>query len=324
MYQLDAVLGTPMNPVNLSTVTDLIQTIPLTSGWTWFSTNLELIPASINDVLNSISPVDDDYIKDQQNYAQYFTDSWLGTLTTMNNTTMYKIKLENSQHLEITGVLRDPLNTTINYFSGWDWLGFIPHVSMSVNQALSNRTNEAGDFIKNQNGYAFYVDSEIGWLGSLRFMNPGEGFMLQSNSSGTFTYPDYTIRSQEYPEYKEIVLCDTPDWSVNPQDFEYTASLTIEIELDGEPAPDGNYLIGAFVGEECRGTATAIPVLETYLYFLTVYSNTQNEEISFQIYDADEDEIINLNNTVPFLNDMVLGSPSSPYNLQIEFFSYSY
>jgi hypothetical protein len=317
MYQLDAVLGTPMNPVNLSTVTDLIQTIPLTSGWTWFSTNLELIPASINDVLNSISPVDDDYIKDQQNYAQYFTDSWLGTLTTMNNTTMYKIKLENSQHLEITGVLRDPLNTTINYFSGWDWLGFIPHVSMSVNQALSNRTNEAGDFIKNQNGYAFYVDSEIGWLGSLRFMNPGEGFMLQSNSSGTFTYPDYTIRSQEYPEYKEIVLCDTPDWSVNPQDFEYTASLTIEIELDGEPAPDGNYLIGAFVGEECRGTATAIPVLETYLYFLTVYSNTQNEEISFQIYDADEDEIINLNNTVPFLNDMVLGSPSSPYNLQI-------
>ncbi|RLC47528.1 MAG: hypothetical protein DRI23_11230, partial [Candidatus Cloacimonadota bacterium] len=122
-----------MNPVSLETVGDMVQEIPLTSGWTWFSTNLELVPNTINDVLSSLSPADDDYIKDQSQYAQYFTDQWVGSLSTINNTSMYKINLANEQILEIIGELKDPVLTTISYNSGWNWIGYVPHVSMSVN-----------------------------------------------------------------------------------------------------------------------------------------------------------------------------------------------
>ncbi|MCD4817847.1 MAG: right-handed parallel beta-helix repeat-containing protein [Candidatus Cloacimonetes bacterium] len=318
MYLANEIYGTPMNPINLQTVSDMVQDIPLNSGWTWFSTNLNLVPNTINDVLSSLNPIDDDFIKDQQQYSIYSTDQWLGSLTIMNNTSMYKINVENTQNLEIIGELRNPVSTPISYDLGWDWIGYIPHVSMSVNQAMSDRTNVTGDFIKNQAGYAFYVDSSNGWMGSLRFMNPGDGFMLCSSDSGSFDYPEYNIRGKEnYPEFIPIALRDAPDWSVIPRNFEYTASITTELQFNGIPAETGNYMIGAFAGEECRGTATPIAVNDTYLYFLTVYSNTNNEEIEFKVYSVDDDEIIIPENSIQFANDLILGSPSSPYEMNV-------
>ena len=158
----------------------------------------------------------------------------------------------------------------------------------------------------------------MGWIGSMRFMNPGDGFMLYANASGSFEYPEYDIRySDDFSEYEPIVLRDPPDWSVNPQDFEYTSSLTIELQNGGIPATRGNYMVGAFVGEECRGSITSIEVFGTWLYFLTVFSNTQNEDISLKVYDGDADEIIDPANSFIFTNDLVLGSPSTPYELEI-------
>ena len=93
--------------------------------------------------------------------------------------------------------------------------------------------------------------------------------------------------------------------------------MSIELLIDGIPATSGNYMIGAFVGEECRGSVTPIEVLDTWLYFLTVFSNTQNEEISLKVYDADADEIIDPDNSFIFTNDLILGSPSDPYQLEI-------
>jgi hypothetical protein len=189
-----------------------------------------------------------------------------------------------------------------------------------VNQAMEERTNQSGDFIKNQSGYAFYIDSQTGWIGSLRFMNPGEGFMLQSIDSGSFEYPEYGSRNfDDFPEYEPLVLRDAPDWSVNPQDYEYTANLTIELQINDFPATSGNYMIGAFVGEECRGSATPIEALGTWLYFLTVYSNTPNESIDLMVYVADIDEIVDPQVSFEFANDLILGSPSSPYRINIAY-----
>ncbi|MCD4818343.1 MAG: hypothetical protein K8S23_06595 [Candidatus Cloacimonetes bacterium] len=318
MYLANEVYGTPLNPISMTTVADMVQDIPLASGWTWFSTNLDIVPNIINDVLGSLNPVDEDYIKAQTQYAQYLTDSWYGTLTSLSNTAMYKIKMAEAQNLEIIGELRDPFEITISYSTGWNWISYIPHVSMSVNAALSDRTNIAGDFIKNQAGYAFYVDSDIGWIGSLRFMNPDEGFMLYSSGTGSFEYPEYNIRGKDdFPDLTPLVLRDAPDWSFNPQDFEYTASVTIELQINAIPATSGNYMVGAFVGEDCRGSVTSIPVFDTYMYFLTVFSNTQNEDISLKIYDADADEIIDPAHSFTFNNDLILGSPSTPYELEI-------
>ena len=318
MYLANEVYGTPMTPINLATVTDMIQDIPLTAGWTWFSTNIDLDPNTINDVLGSLNPAEDDFIKNQDAYAQYFADEWVGTLGVIRNSSMYKINLAEAQILEIIGELKDPELYSISYNTGWKWISYIPHISMSVNQAMSERTNTTGDFIKNQCGYAFYVDAFTGWIGSLRFMNPGEGFMLYSSATGSFNYPGYQIRyDDDYPEYEPVVLRDAPDWSVNPQNYEYTASITAEIQINGNPAASGNYMLGAFADEDCRGSVTPINVGGTWMYFLTVFSNAQNEEIELRIYDEDADEILNPSNSFTFNNDLVMGSPSNPYSVNI-------
>ena len=231
---------------------------------------------------------------------------------------MYKIKLSEAQNLQIIGDLKDPVTTTISYNSGWNWIGYIPHVSCSVNQAMANRTNVSGDFIKNQAGYAFYVDADTGWIGSLKFMNPGEGFMLYAASGGSFQYPEYNSKvSDDFPAYEPTVLKAAPDWSVNVEGYEYTASLTIELLNDSILTTTGNYMVGAFVGEECRGSITSTAVSDTWLYFLTVHSNTQNEEISLKIYDEGEDDILDPAHSFMFANDLILGSPSDPYQVDI-------
>jgi hypothetical protein len=278
-----------------------------------------MIPNTINDVLYSLNAINGDFIKDQQSYAQFFSVQWIGSLTSLNNESMYKIYVQNAQSMIITGPLRVPSGSTIDCQIGWNWIGYIPHVSMGINQALSNRVNQTGDFIKNQNEYAFYVNEEIGWLGSLRFMNPGDGFMLQAQSNSDFTYPDYSIRHvDDYPEFTPITLKQSPAWTVNPQEYEYTASLTMELTNEGTSLQNGNCLVGAFAGEECRGTATSIEVDERYLYFLTIYSNIQNEEIGFKVYSEYQDEIIYSDSVFIFENDLILGTPASPYLLELE------
>lgn len=317
-FAANDVYGSPLNPINLQTTGNLVQDIDCNSGWTWISTNLILTSPDVNDVLAPLNPADNDLIKNQQQFAQFSGNQWVGSLTSMNNTSMYKLNLAESQDLEIVGNLRDPLNTPINYNSGWNWIGYIPHVKMSVNEALSNRTNQSGDFIKNQNGYTFYVDDDIGWIGSLVFMDAGEGFMLQSAQAGQFIYPAYVSKEYEnYLEYKPIVLRDPPDWSINPQEYEYTANLTIELQINDNPASTGDYMIGAFAGDECRGAATPIDVSGAWLYFLTVYGNSQNEEIDLMLYSQASDEVLDPDTSFVFFNDLILGSPSSPFNLHI-------
>ncbi|SVD37875.1 uncharacterized protein METZ01_LOCUS390729, partial [marine metagenome] len=50
-----------------------------------------------------------------------------------------------------------------------------------------------------------------------------------------------------------IGLSDPPDWSVNPPDFQFNASMTGVLIINGEESTDSNDIIAAFVGDECRG-----------------------------------------------------------------------
>jgi len=263
-----------------------------------------------------LNPVNDDYIKTKGPFAQYVSGSWIGPLTQLSDTLMYKIRLADSQVLSVVGNLLPPGTTTIPYGAGWRWISYIPHISMSVNQALSNRISSPGDFIKNQGEYAFYVNSTIGWIGSLDFMNPGDGFMLYSANNGSFTYPDYATRWQDdFIVYERPEVLNPPTWIVNDSDFEYTASVTAELLINGTTATSGNYVVAAFVGDECRGTAIPINVAGTWLHFLTVFSNTQNETIELKIYSGDMDTIFDTGNSFSFANDLILGSPSAPYQI---------
>ena len=45
----------------------------------------------------------------------------------------------------------------------------------------------------------------------------------------------------------------TPDWNVNPADFQYNGSVTSKVKIDGEFVGSANDLLAAFVDSELRG-----------------------------------------------------------------------
>ncbi|MBH49124.1 MAG: hypothetical protein CMG69_00005, partial [Candidatus Marinimicrobia bacterium] len=49
---------------------------------------------------------------------------------------------------------------------------------------------------------------------------------------------------------------DSPNWTVNPSDYEFTASMTGVLIFNDVESFDSQDIIAAFDGEECRGVKT--------------------------------------------------------------------
>ena len=69
-------------------------------------------------------------------------------------------------------------------------------------------------------------------------------------------------------------LSDQPDWSINPSDFQFNASMTGVLIFNGEESTDSNDIIAAFVGDECRGVKTeGILISGRMVFGLTIFGN---------------------------------------------------
>jgi hypothetical protein len=108
---------------------------------------------------------------------------------------------------------------------------------------------------------------------------------------------------------------DPPDWQVIPG-TQYSmvifASATID---DVEFIGTGQNMIAAFgpAGEtDCRAVATWN---ENGFWYFTIVANEQSESISFLLYNAANDEILECSQTVTFQNNAVIGSPGDPFQI---------
>ena len=324
----NATFGEPTNPVTLTTTPDIVQRMNFPSGWKWFSTNLYSDDMSVNSTLESLSPSSSDIIKNQTEFDQYVqTAGWVGTLDSINNRDMYLIKLTNIDILEVVGRAADPLMNKIDIMSGWNWIGYIPQMSMSINQALAGLGSTTNDLIKSQFGYAQFVQ-DVGWVGSLSYLNPGLGYMLKSQTVDTLIYPLLEEKNEMVAKSIDILEWpqNTPDWSVNPTDYEYNMTLTGTISIDGIEVDTAANILAAFVEDvnnpgsfgDCRGIAHPLYVaaFDRYIYFLMIYSNiSEGEQISFRIFDASEDYTRELTNTIEFQSNAVVGNAVEPYEL---------
>ena len=113
----------------------------------------------------------------------------------------------------------------------------------------------------------------------------------------------------------QIISRDIPSWSVTPADFQNSANLTATLDIDHVASTDPNDMLGAFVGEECRGVVSPVTMGESKLFFLTVYSNLNTEELTLKAYIADLDTIITTNESINFIPGAEYGTPTEPFQL---------
>jgi hypothetical protein len=316
------IYGTPVEPVTIHVNDELFSSLPCRAGWNWLSVNLDNAASmAVGDVLASLNPSANDIIKNQTSYAQYVPGlGWVGDLQTISTTEALKLKLASADELQLTGLLEDPDTTPIAYGSGWNWIGYLPHISLSVNQSLANLANAAtGDLVKNQTGYSQYIAGH-GWFGSMLFMDPGKGYMLKTANAGSFTYPDYVIpRGDLIDSYANSLerLREPTGWEVDPLDYEYSSCVTSIVLADGSALNDPNILLGAFYGDECRGIAAPVWVVDRWVFFLTQYSNVIGQTLGYKVYLADTGEVCDADELLPFINNQVLGDPLAPYQFHI-------
>ncbi|MCH7732658.1 MAG: T9SS type A sorting domain-containing protein, partial [Candidatus Marinimicrobia bacterium] len=74
-----------------------------------------------------------------------------------------------------------------------------------------------------------------------------------------------------------------------------------------------NDVVVAFVEEQCRGVSSPTYSLDQWMYFLIVYSNTTGETIIFKAYDADQDTVLTVTDTLTFISGESHGSPVDPF-----------
>ena len=162
------------------------QTVALSAGWNWWSTYLEITnPIEMLQTLEAALGENGIQIKNSDISTEYDSEwGWFGDLDEVGitNEEMLMIKAAAACSVQLQGPPANPANHPITINPGWNWIGYPYAVEMTLNQAFSNFTPEAGDQIKNSEGSSEY-DSEWGWFGDVETLVPGHGFMYYSSSA---------------------------------------------------------------------------------------------------------------------------------------------
>ena len=81
----------------------------------------------------------------------------------------------------------------------------------------------------------------------------------------------------------------TPDWNVNPKQFENSMSMIATLDILGLQSEDEDDIVAAFVGDECRGIAHPVYKARYDSYFVTmdIYGNNDSgQPVTFRAFDA--------------------------------------
>lgn len=117
------------------------------------------------------------------------------------------------------------------------------------------------------------------------------------------------------------VVCRPPVWKIQPEQFEHSMNVVLQVNVEGTVSNDVEDIVAAFINNELRGVAHLQyePSTKAHLAFLTVYGNINDagEGIRFEIWDASAclrygavKEILS------FEADMSVGTPQGPQIIQ--------
>ena len=107
----------------------------------------------------------------------------------------------------------------------------------------------------------------------------------------------------------------SPSWTLNENNFQYTMTFVGSLNIDGVRLANVNDKVAAFVNGECRGVTNLIYVAteNKYYAYLTVFADTNNETISFKMYDSEKNVVKDVFKTAIFTSNANFGNLSQTY-----------
>ena len=261
------------------------QSIAMTSGWNWVSSYLEYNENSLTLIEEGLSNSSVfAIIKSQNSFVSNDNAAgiWSGSLTTLENESMYMFQLSSPYTLTLNGMMANPSQHPITLNIGWNWIAYLSSQEMALANALRSIRPSNGDIIKGQDGFSQYSATQNIWYGSLNLLAPSNGYMYLNNGvQQTLVYPSTS------KDVVETVKRET-HWNFDVHEFAHNLSMVVTLDPSAFDLKQGHYEIGAFVNGTCRGAAHLdyLEGIDRYVAFLPV-SGEDGDNVCFKLYDTD-------------------------------------
>lgn len=315
-FENNAVVGSPSQPVLFTAKDYRVQNITLNEGWTWISTNIASDKLSdLNKLLADGKWTSDDQVKNEQYGFASWTkrNGWMGQLTAIDNDQMYLVHSSQSQSLHISGPVVDPTSHKLTIRGAkadgtarWNYISYLPSDNFTLKEALAGYDAKEGDIVKSQTQMAMY-SGNLGWIGSLTYMENGKGYMLQrqSQDDAQLQYPSKTSVGRKA---KAVKSADEPTAY-----FPYSANMTAVVEVEGVELQQGDRLV-SYVAGEPRGYAEAIALPDGRTVFMLTIGGDKPEAVDVTV-ERDGDVVAKAPSAVSYAANSNVGTLSEPMRI---------
>ena len=242
---------------------------------------------------------------------------WVGSLSEINPSSGYWIKLDTGADLLIEDASYVDPNLDYNLHFGANLISFPSDQEVALGDALQ------GDFVSNitgiiGEGVAASPNPVLGWVGSLSEFKGGKGYWMKVDEAINFSFNIGNSRS-----VNESNHLDQSDFQFNQstqQAFYFIGGISLPESISNEDwllAYNDNILVGS---RQWNGEYTDIPVMgnDGELYSSGYCEN--GDIPSIKLYKASTGEIIELEGDIPIWknNELYTLERLSPHNLSNE------
>ena len=312
-FESDAILGNIQQPHEL-VISDYFVRIALNKYWNWVTINVEnLDDMSVKSVLKSLGN-HGDMIVGQEGFCHYDHGSWSGGFNQLNHLRMYKILTNDPCVLEYSGNALDIGKIKLSLKKGWNWLGYLPSSEMSLDQALAEIKSNA-IMVTGQKGFSFNTDS--GWYGSLKVLEPNHGYKIQMGMSDELVFPEIPQATPRTRSLRKRTRSSDRIWTSNNSQYEYQTTVTAQVYLNDTIIGSTGDALAGFVNGECRGIAPPTETPFGPMYFLQIWGKPE-ELIQLRFYHAAETEVYDLDISWQFRSDASDGTIDSPKQIHLD------
>ena len=262
------------------------------NGWLWMSHNLEN-SVSVNDFVEGTGI---ERIV-SQNAETVKDTSWgfFGNITELLPAAGYKVRASAAGEKPLSGNEFNAQENAVPVASGWNWIGYPVNQVMTVDEALTYFTATTGDYIVGQDGFAEYDGTK--WQGTLEGLKPGQGYLFKSATNSEISFNTNIVSNAVSYVGKRNWLMNSP-WAFDRYAYKDVMPVTAELFADGSRAVDNEYVVGAFVGTECRG----IGQWKDGRLLISVCGDS-DDAVNFVAFEPNSEKYYELNESLRFAAD---------------------
>lgn len=287
--------------------------LEIPKGWSWISSNM--IEEDKTDSKSFLSPIKNHVIRLVGVENELINDpvyGFVGKLTTIRPQNGYKLHVDESVKLSYSGPVCEPANNAINIEEGWNWIGYLPVNTLSVQEALKYHSPMENDILKGKDSFVTYSNGN--WIGTLTDMKPGEGYMYYSGKEASFYYPKVYAASKSPTIASTRAFIDNMiPWQYDAHKYADNLVLIGKLYADNEFDTKEDYIVGAFTSSECCGVGKNIDGL----IYLVIHGNiSESPSITFRAFDTTRGVEHKIKESIVF-DGQSLGQVSNPQEFHL-------